>query len=151
MFPSIEIFGREIGTYGILVVIGGFFCALVGRLLVKRFGMDLFETDAEMYSFDVKRKAGFGPGGEKNFEGVITDLMMQTYLVIRDFRCRLNRKGAPYGWHVAVYAKPESVWGYGAVTADYRTAPAESRALVYDRMRRRFPDAKEADIRKILK
>ena len=113
--------------------------------------MDLFETDAEMYSFDVKRKAGFGPGGEKNFEGVITDLMMQTYLVIRDFRCRLNRKGAPYGWHVAVYAKPESVWGYGAVTADYRTAPAESRALVYDRMRRYFPDAKETDIRKILK
>ena len=43
MFPSFEIFGREIGTYGVMVVIGGFFCALVGRLLVKRFGFELFD------------------------------------------------------------------------------------------------------------
>lgn len=53
MFPSIEIFGREIGTYGILVVIGGFFCALVGRLLVKRFGMDLFDFLILMLSIGV--------------------------------------------------------------------------------------------------
>ena len=53
MFPSIEIFGREIGTYGILVVIGGFFCALVGRFLVRRFGMDLFDLLILMLSIGV--------------------------------------------------------------------------------------------------
>ena len=43
MFPSFVLFGREIGTYGIMVVIGGFFCALVGNFLIKRFGLDLFD------------------------------------------------------------------------------------------------------------
>ena len=50
MFPQFEIFGRVIGTYGILVVIGGFFCALVGRFLVKRFGFDLFDLMLLMLS-----------------------------------------------------------------------------------------------------
>ena len=53
MFPSIVIFGKEIGTYGIMVVIGGFFCALVGRFLVRRFGMDLFDLLILMLSISV--------------------------------------------------------------------------------------------------
>ena len=53
MFPSIEIFGREIGTYGIMVVIGGFFCALVGWFLVKRYGMELFDLLIIMLSISV--------------------------------------------------------------------------------------------------
>ena len=113
--------------------------------------MDLFRDGGEMYSFDVKRKAGFGKGGEKNYEGVITDLMMRTYLVVRDFRCRLNRQGAPYGWHVAVYATPETIWGYDFVTSAYREKPEESAAKVLSRVRQYFPDAGEKQLRKILK
>lgn len=113
--------------------------------------MDLFRDGGEMYSFDVKRKAGFGKGGEKNFEGVITDLMMRTYLVVRDFRCRLNRQGAPYGWHVAVYTTPETIWGYDFVTSAYREKPEESAAKVLSRVRQYFPDAGEKQLRKILK
>ena len=48
--------------------------------------MDLFEDERELYSFEVKKMAGFGKGGEKNFDGVITELQMQGYIVIRDFR-----------------------------------------------------------------
>jgi len=113
--------------------------------------MDLFANGGEMYSFDVRRLAGFGKGGEKNFEGVITDLMMQTYLVVRDFRCRLNRQGLPYGWHVAVYTAPEALWGYESVTAAYREKPQASKEKIYARARACFPRATDAQIRKILK
>ena len=37
------------------------------------------ENDAEIYSNELKRLAGFG-NGEKGFDGAITSLMMQTYL-----------------------------------------------------------------------
>lgn len=51
--------------------------------------MDLFakeNANAEYYSSEVKQKAGFGKDGEKGFEGTITDLQMQMYLCVRDFR-----------------------------------------------------------------
>ena len=51
-------------------------------------------------------RIGFGKGGEKNFEGTITRLQMQTYLCIRDFRQKLNKKGQPYGWPRAEYTTP---------------------------------------------
>ena len=46
--------------------------------------MDLFaqeNANAEYYSSEVKQKAGFGKDGEKGFEGTITDLQMQMYLL----------------------------------------------------------------------
>lgn len=49
--------------------------------------MDLFaEESAELLSTEVREQAGFGKGGEKNFEGTIADLERQTYLCICDFR-----------------------------------------------------------------
>ena len=113
--------------------------------------MDLFADGQEWYSFDLKRKAGFGPGGEKNFEGVLTDLMMQGYLTVRDFRCRLNRQGMPYGWHVAVYATPEKIWGYDRVTAAYARRPEESRQRILMHPHQRFPGATDAQLGKIMK
>ena len=113
--------------------------------------MDLFGSGEEMPSFDVKRKAGFGPGGEKNFEGVMTDLMMRTYLTVRDFRCRLNQKGQPYGWHVAVYAAPETIWGYGRVTKAYHRPPQESKARIFARIRACFPGADDSQIQRIMR
>lgn len=113
--------------------------------------MDRFEEKDEWFSFDLKRKAGFGPDGEKNFSGILTDLMMRTYVVVRDFRCRLNREGRPYGWQVAVYTTPEKIWGYDAVASAYREKPEASREKVYGRVRRLYPLATEGQIRKILK
>lgn len=113
--------------------------------------MDRFNEKDEWFSFDLKRKAGFGKGGEKNFEGVLTDLMMRTYLVVRDFRCRTSREGKPYGWHVAVYTTPEKIWGYDAVTAAYREKPEASREKITERLRQMYPQATDGQIRSILK
>ena len=113
--------------------------------------MDCFLEKEEWYSFELKRRAGFGKGGEKHFEGVLTALMMRTYVTVRDFRCRKNRQGAPYGWHVAVYTTPESLFGYDAVSACYRDKPRASREKAYARVKECYPWALDEQIGKILK
>ena len=42
MFPTFELFGREIGMYGICVVVGFLLCGFVGSMLAKKFGI-IFE------------------------------------------------------------------------------------------------------------
>lgn len=106
--------------------------------------MDQFEGHKELFSFELKRLAGFGKGGEKNFEGTVTDLQMRCYLLIRDFRQRANKKGQPYGWHISVYTTPEALWGYAHIASAYSTDPAQSRQLIYQQVQKHFPQATEA-------
>lgn len=113
--------------------------------------MDLFANGEEHFSNEVKQLAGFGKGGEKNFEGAATDLQMRTYLTVRDFRQRLNKAGDPYGWAIAVYTAPETVWGYDAVTAAYAEAPAESYAKILAFLREQYPTADDKALRRLLK
>ena len=112
--------------------------------------MELFAAGEELFSWQVRQLAGFGPGGEKNFEGAVTALQMQTYLVIRDFRCRLNKQGLPYGWPVAVYTTPEARWGAAAVTAAYGESPETSRRRIADHLAARWSAATDRQIRRIV-
>ena len=115
--------------------------------------MNLFaeeHSDRELFSFEVKAQAGFGKSGEKNFEGEITNLQMQTYLCIRDFRRRENRNGHEYGWGIAVYCLPEHIWGYDHVTSCYREEPRKSAERIYARLRELYPDAENRDMRKVV-
>ena len=112
--------------------------------------MDLFAAGEERFSTDTRLLAGFGKGGEKNFEGTVTSLQRQTYLVIRDFRCRLNRQGAPYGWPIAVYTAPESLWGYEDVTSAYVESPAVSRDRILRRAATLRSDAEPEKLRRLL-
>ena len=95
--------------------------------------MDCFLEEPEWAGGELRRRAGFGPGGEKNFEGVLAALQMETYLVIRDFRKKRNRRGEPYGLAAAVYSTPEAIWGREAVTAAYSRAPSASREKILAR------------------
>ncbi len=79
--------------------------------------MDLFADGSSLFSYEIKEKA---------VEGALTELQMQAYLTVKEFRSRVNRAGQPYGWHIAVYAPAESIWGCDAVTAAYREDPAVS-------------------------
>lgn len=112
--------------------------------------MDQFSVQEEWFSFALKQAAGFGKGGEKNFEGTVTDLQMQTYLIIRDFRQRVNKRGLPYGWPISVYTTPEALWGYEHVASAYPEEPSASRNLIFDRIRKCFPNAAEDQIRAVL-
>ena len=103
--------------------------------------MDQFAGRPELFSYEIKSLAGFGKGGEKNFEGTVTDLQMRGYLVIRDFRRRINKRGEVYGWPIAVYTMPETLWGYDHIAAAYALEPAASKARIYEQVRRCFPAA----------
>ena len=112
--------------------------------------MDQFTHGEALCSSELKRLAGFGKNGEKNFEGTVTELQMGGYLLIRDFRQRLNKKGQPYGWPISVYATPESLWHYGHISSAYSVTPAQSRALIYQQIQKSFPAATEATLRAVL-
>lgn len=111
--------------------------------------MDLFDEGETYASYELKKDAGFGKGGEKNFSGIVTELQMQTYLVTRDFRQKRNRKGQTYGMAASVYVRPETLWGYEMVSAAYREAPEKSGQRIMDRVRELYPDADEKKIRKV--
>ena len=116
---------------------------------VKTQELEKHGGSAELYTYEMKEKAGFGKGGEKNFEGVLTRLQMQTYLVAKDFRPRLNKKGEEYGWPVAVMAPPEYLWGYKHVTGRYKESPEESFAKIAKHIGKHF-DADEKAMRRII-
>lgn len=112
--------------------------------------MDLFSEDTELFSFEMKRQTGFGKNGEKNFEGVISNLQMQTYLCVRDFRKKKSKEGKEYGWAVAVYAMPERIWGYDYVTSSYGETPQESYARLQNNIASKFPDIEITQIERLL-
>ena len=95
---------------------------------------------------ELKRLAGFGSGGEKNFPGIVTGLQMKLYLVIGDFRRRTNKKGRSYGMSVSVLQPPETIWGYETVTERYSEAPEASWERIFGHVREMYPDAGEAQI-----
>ena len=112
--------------------------------------MDQFESHRNLFSFELKQLAGFGKGGEKNFEGTVTDLQMRSYLLIRDFRQRTNKKGQPYSWHISVYTTPEALWGYDYIASAYSIDPAQSRQLIYQQVKKHFPQASETALAAVL-
>lgn len=112
--------------------------------------MDCFSDREECFSFHLKELAGFGKDGEKNFEGTVTDLQMDGYLLIRDFRQRLNKKGLPYGWPISVYATPEALWGYDHISSAHDTPPEESKARIYQQIRKVFPSATEDSLHRAM-
>ena len=112
--------------------------------------MDRFAEHEALYYFELKRLAGFGKNGEKNFEGSVTDLQMESYLLIRDFRQRVNQKGQPYGWPISVYSTPEALWGYEHISSAYSSDPSRSKELIYRQIQSTFPSAAEDTLRAVL-
>ena len=114
--------------------------------------MDLFEEEStKLFSFEIKQNAGFGKGGEKGFEGTLTELQMRTYLCMRDFKKRVNKKGEEYGWDVAIYAVPEQLYGYRHVAKAYNETPEESAERIVKQIKKYYKDADDAVIRKLIR
>lgn len=111
---------------------------------------DAVYKDERILSTDLKRAAGFGNGGEKNYSGVITGLQMQTYLVIADFKRRKNKRGEEYGMAVSIMLPPESIWGYEKVTAAYSEKPKESWDRIFEHLKKMYPAADGADIIRLI-
>ena len=108
--------------------------------------MDILELNGNaeglgLLSNDIRRRAAL----EKGFEGALTELQMKTFLIMSDFRQRLNRQGEAYGWHVAEMMTPETKWGYDAVNS-CSEKPEISWERIREQIRKHFPKATDQDI-----
>ena len=101
-------------------------------------------------STELKKTAGFGKNGEKNYSGIITGLQMKTYLVISDFKRRRNKQGSEYGMAVSILLPPEVIWGYEAVTSAYKENPKASWERIFDHTKEMYPKAKDRDIIRLI-
>lgn len=112
--------------------------------------MDLFRDDTKLQSFDIKKLAGFGRMGEKNFKDVLASLQMQAYLCVLNFRRKRNRRGSEYGWTSDVYIKPELLWGYEYLTSAYKEEPSESFRRIKEHISGIFSEASESQLNQVL-
>ena len=110
------------------------------ELVQRRFKaiMDICEDGGEHPGFELKPAAGFSKTGYKNFDGCIAQLQMQTYLLIRRFERKRNKRGQEYGMAVAYYQKPEALWGYEHVTSAYKEEPEASAERIFARAKELF-------------
>ena len=106
-------------------------------------------NDAAILSTELKKSAGFGKDGAKNYPGILTGLQMQLYLVIGGFKRRVNKKGQEFGMGVSVIMTPESIWGYERLSSAYDEEPAESWQRIFDHTRKLWPADDSATIRLI--
>lgn len=113
--------------------------------------MDCFEALPELSAVALKNTAGFGKGGEKNFSGIVTELQMQTYLVVSDFRRKVSKAGLEYGMPVSIYTTPEQLWDYDTVSSAYSEDPELSRQKIWQQIQSHFPWATEDQLRRVMK
>ena len=99
----------------------------------------------------LKSLCGYGRGGEKGFDGVITRLQMQTYVCISDFEYMRDKLGRQYGWGVARYSTPEALFGCESITSAYRREPQESKERIAAHLCGLFPKVAKKDILKLIK
>ena len=115
--------------------------------------MDLFSDencDMEYFSPELKSLSHF-QGSRSKFDSVIQNLMMEFYLVTKDFQRRVNKKGEEYGWSIAVYCTPEHLFGDELVYSAYKEEPTESFTRILEHMKELYPEAKEKDIIRVIK
>ncbi len=115
--------------------------------------MDLFASNdqtTELYSYEIKKNAGFGKNGEKGFDGTMTNLQHMMYLCVRDFRPKKNKKGEEYGWATAIYSTFEHIFSYELVAAAYSESPLESGARMVKHIKEVYPIATDAQIKKLI-
>lgn len=81
-----------------------------------------------------------------SLDPILTRLQMELRLVIADFEYNIDRHGNPYGWGVARYAAPETLYG----RLDAGCTPAESYERLFAHFRGLFPDVAESNIRRLI-
>lgn len=116
--------------------------------------MDLYAGDHagdEIYSPEIKKRAGFGKGGEKGFETALTKLQMQLYLCPIAFKQRVSKTGDAFGWSIAVFSTPEHIWGEEFIKSAYQKSPEDSAKAIARKMIELYPDLAPAKILRIAK
>ena len=115
---------------------------------------ELYETIANegtILSKRLKEVRNYRKGGNTGFETCITRLQMQSYVCIADFVYMKDKYGRPYGWGIAEYATPETLFGYDFITSAYQRDPQESRERILRHLQSLLPISDGKQIEKIVK
>ena len=113
--------------------------------------MEVMELRESFLSNEIKAAAGFGKEGEKGFEGAMSTLQMQTYITVRSFQKRTNKKQEEYGWSVASYGLSEKLFGEEHVRSAYYLTSAEAKEKILVHIMDRFPNATRAEVEKVIR
>ncbi len=105
--------------------------------------MDLFYPDEFMIGKTL-------PASDVANEGIKADLQMRTYLIICEFAQKRNKRGKPYGWHLAQLATPETKWGYDHITSSYAEDPLTSWEKIKGNVISRYPSTDDKEIWSLL-
>ena len=74
------------------------------------------------------------------FDSTITRLQMRTFMMVSGFGYNLTKEGRPYGWGIARYALPETIYE-GLDETLNALEPADAKDRLLADLRRHFPDA----------
>lgn len=105
----------------------------------------LEETGSETSTY-LRYKANLSKSA---FDNSNTRLQMRTFMVISAFDYRLTKEGKPYGWGIARYALPETIYPDLEEQIDSFT-PEEACHELMRHLRTRFPDTEEPVLRHII-
>ena len=87
----------------------------------------------------------------KGFEGAITHLQMQGYILVRGFVYKQTRQGIPYGWGVSEYMLPEERFGSEAIAVAYAEDPQASGEQIAQQVHRLNPEISLEVARKFIR
>lgn len=113
----------------------------------ERLLMDYISAHPCALSKDAKRGCGFSEG----YDGALTRLEMQTYVVNADFRYSVDKNGRPYGWGGAVICRAEDWLGEEALAVPEGRSPEESFERLIARVMENLPGADEEKVRRAMR
>lgn len=113
--------------------------------------VDLLSSNGAMLSTDIKKELNYRKGGNIGFETVISHLQMQTYVEVKTFEYKKDRKGNAYGWGIARYDLAENIYGYDYVRSGYPEEPQESKERICNYLQGLLPDVEDKQIEKMIK
>lgn len=112
--------------------------------------MDILSKVEVIPSNDLKTAAGFGKGGERGYEGALTLLQMQTYITVRSFHRKSNKKNEEYGWSVADYCLSEKLFGEEHIRSAYSLSSVQAKERIIEHMQAIYPSADRKAIEKVI-
>ena len=109
--------------------------------------IDLLNEHHALTTTEIKPALGYTKNGRKGYDTLITRLMMETYIIVKNFVYAVDRKGEFYGWGIAQYTTPEEMFGEKYVQRAYQRTPEESLKRMVKQIRKVNPGVSEDTIR----
>lgn len=118
---------------------------------------DLIEAKAPVLSKELRAEGGYAYSGrwsktegKKGFDGSITRLQEQGYVLISDFVYATDRLGKRHGWGVAAYDTPERFMGTAFTDKVYAHSPKESYERLLAHLAELLPETPVKELKRFL-